>query len=538
MRRFLLFGGVISQVTPAVTLSASIQATSPGSLTESNLNTATVTVDLVNATYDGSLATSDFTLLGAPSGTTINSVSRTSGTRAVLTLAFNGTDFDVDATLSVRVETGGLASGGPLTTDSVTITAVSEVAASIQSTSPSPLTEANLSTATVVVDITGGTYASSPGASDFILATKPTGTTINSVAKNSSTRCTLTLAFNGTDFDSDLTLSVTVSQTALATGTGPATTSTVAVTAIVESASIQSTSPSPLTETNLNTATVTVDLVGLVYDNPITAADFSLPAKPSGTTIASVSRTSNTRAVLTLAFDGTDFDTNATLSVTVGTGALVSGGPFTTGTVSVTAVVEGGGLTELARYQPGTQPSTAIATFTLSADPFPASSPPGFSEYHKFQIVAGRGDGTGNNATLALVCTNAATDNPNFGLLSHEANDADWGFLWVIQDAIFFQATDFSPSLPSVAALSNGTNIEINAQWNPNGNVTAEVCLDGTTITSHALNYGSAFTSLAPNRSGFINQAPNGSGPVNSTPHFIDLYCSGLHNMVAMRAQV
>ena len=106
--------------------SAAISSTNPASLTESNLNTSTVTVTLTSATYKASLVTGDFSLNGAPTGTTISGVVRDSATQATLTLDFNGTDFDTNASMSVTVATAGLVSGGPLTTGTVTVTAVIE----------------------------------------------------------------------------------------------------------------------------------------------------------------------------------------------------------------------------------------------------------------------------------------------------------------------------------------------------------------------------------------------------------------------------
>ena len=106
------------------------------------------------------------------------------------------------------------------------------------------------------------------------------------------------------------------------------------------SAWITSTSPSSLTETNLDTATVTVVLSGGTYDASLVIGDFSLNGAPAGTTINSVVRDGDNQATLTLAFDATDFDTNASMSVTVQSTAMVAGGPATTATVTVTAVVE------------------------------------------------------------------------------------------------------------------------------------------------------------------------------------------------------
>ena len=113
-------------------LSAAITATNPASLTEGNLDAATVTVTLTDGTYNGSLVTGDFSLNGAPTVTTISGVVRDSATRAILTLAFDGTDFDSDASMSVTVATTALVTGGPLTTGTVTVTAVVEGGVSLQ----------------------------------------------------------------------------------------------------------------------------------------------------------------------------------------------------------------------------------------------------------------------------------------------------------------------------------------------------------------------------------------------------------------------
>jgi hypothetical protein len=235
---FLYEAGTLIAYKPgAGAVSAAITGTSPASLTESNLNGATVTVTITNGTYDASLFTTDFTLNGAPAGTTISGVARDSATQATLTLAFTGTDFDVNASMSVTVLQAALATGtGPATTGTVTVTAVVEVTASITGTSPASLTETNLNGATVTVTITNGTYDASLFTTDFTLNGAPAGTTISGVARDSATQATLTLAFTGTDFDVNASMSVTVLQAALATGTGPATTGTVTVTAVVECA--------------------------------------------------------------------------------------------------------------------------------------------------------------------------------------------------------------------------------------------------------------------------------------------------------------
>ena len=65
-----------------------------------------------------------FELSGAPTGTTVQSARRVSDTVAELTLAYNGTDFDTDASLAVRVLASGHAGTQNLLADAVTVTAV------------------------------------------------------------------------------------------------------------------------------------------------------------------------------------------------------------------------------------------------------------------------------------------------------------------------------------------------------------------------------------------------------------------------------
>ena len=216
------------------------------------------------------------------------------------------------------------------------------VSLAINSTNPSSLTESNLNTATVTVDLTDGTFDNPLAAGDFSLNGAPTGTTISAAAYVTATQATLTLAFDSTDFDTNASMSVTVLQTALVTGLAPATTGTVTVTAEVEATlAINSTNPGSLTETNLDTATVTVDLTDGTFNNPLAAGYFSLAGAPAGTTISAAAYVTATQATLTLAFDATDFDTNASMSVTALQTALLTGtGPATTGTVTVTAVIE------------------------------------------------------------------------------------------------------------------------------------------------------------------------------------------------------
>ena len=91
-------------------------ATSPVSLSEDNLNGATVTVKLANVTYVAGGA--ERFELTAPTGVSISSVSGggAGSTTATLTLAYDNTDFDAARTLAVKVKAAGHSGSNDLTT--------------------------------------------------------------------------------------------------------------------------------------------------------------------------------------------------------------------------------------------------------------------------------------------------------------------------------------------------------------------------------------------------------------------------------------
>lgn len=107
-----------------------------GTLSETNISGGTATVTLTGDMYAASLTTAGFTLNNAPSGVTLSGVTRTSGTVATLTFAYNNTDFDTSVTnFNVTVATSQLAtSASAITTNNITIAAVSETL------TPSPAT--------------------------------------------------------------------------------------------------------------------------------------------------------------------------------------------------------------------------------------------------------------------------------------------------------------------------------------------------------------------------------------------------------------
>ena len=128
-----------------------------GTLNERTLNSSTIALTLHgtgNEFADATLDKANFTLNEVPAGVTIGDITYNSTTTATITLAFDGTDFDVDSTnVSVTVAGAELILGNPLISNKLTITAVVETAPIV--TTNATITTNGLTTATWGGEVTG-----------------------------------------------------------------------------------------------------------------------------------------------------------------------------------------------------------------------------------------------------------------------------------------------------------------------------------------------------------------------------------------------
>ena len=339
----LRYGGpaLIAQV-PVTGGKESIVATTEAPLTEATLDESLVTLTLSEAIYERS----SFTLRGNVQATGINGVTigifgvdRVSDTQITVELAFDGTDFDTDATLTLIVEAGALAGyNGPALTTQISVTANAE---SIVATTAAPLTEATLHEGIVTLTLSGGTYErSSFKIKNAVTVSGIAGVTIGTfgVDRVSDTEITVELEYAG-NIDTDRALTFTVGAGAIVSYNGPAFTAQVSVTALTES--IVATTVVPLTEATLDESVVTLTLKGAKYERSI----WKIRGAVTVSGIAGVTmpwhqprRKSDTELTVELAFDGTDFDTDSRLTFTVDADAIVGyNGPALTTQITVTA---------------------------------------------------------------------------------------------------------------------------------------------------------------------------------------------------------
>ena len=212
------------------------------------------------------------------------------------------------------------------------------------STTEAPLTEAMLHESVVTLTLSGGVYDSNWNyVSQSVTVSGITGVTFrrHNVDRVSDTVVTVKLEFEG-DIDSDATLTFTVGAEAMANYNGPPFTVQIPVTANTES--VVASTTSPLTEATLHESVVTLTLSGRAYH--INWNYVSQGVTVSGITGVTfrrhnVDRVSDTVVTVKLEFDGTDFDTDATLTFTIGVEAIANyNGPPLTAQIPVTAIRE------------------------------------------------------------------------------------------------------------------------------------------------------------------------------------------------------
>ena len=209
----LTFG--IAVVTPT----AALAATSPATLTESNLNNATLTVKLTDTTFAAGVTASSFTLTTDVPGLTLGSVAPppSGATSTTLTLAYAGADFDTARTLSLTVKDAAHALAGDLTTGPVAVSPLIAVRVSPRNVSVNEAagsTDANKGTYEVVLE-------SAPAVSATVTATSadaavtldgdgsPLTTALTFTAQNWSTAQTVTATAAEDDDAADESVSVT-----------------------------------------------------------------------------------------------------------------------------------------------------------------------------------------------------------------------------------------------------------------------------------------------------------------------------------------
>ena len=367
---FILLTCSVQGISYGQTLTAS----TPEALTETNLNNSVVTLLLEGAAWADISKIRYAVAVSGIDGVTIKTERYKSGRRWVCTSGCgspvefgywtntyssrprvrrmsdtvlevpltNNSDFDTDATLTLTVKAAAIANyDGPALTAEVPVTSYKGVIVSVTS----PLTEATLDKSVVTLTLDGVIYESDVSKiRDAVTVSGITGVTVDTtkVQRLGDRKVTVELNFDGTDFDTNATLTFNVTAGAIANYTGDTFTAEIPVTAIKES--VEASVAAPLTESTLNESRITLILTGVAYESDVSKIrDAVTVSGINGVSANSskIQRLSDSKVTVELGFDGTDFDTNATLTFSVAAGAIANytGDAFTT-EISVTAYKE------------------------------------------------------------------------------------------------------------------------------------------------------------------------------------------------------
>lgn len=413
------YGNVTTFTTKAITATMSADQ----SLTEGNLDGRKLTVTLSGTTFKTPLNASDITLQNAPTGLTMSQVERTSNTEAVVTLSFDGTDFDSNHALGLTIAGTALASGLTLIASPTLPIVATNDPESITLSQLGDIWEGEENGKVIVVTLAGGTFAKTLTPSNWTVGNLPAGVSKGTVVRVDAKTVHITLNGNATSAYAGDIANVQVSLTtdeyddstgggALSANSGvvlkahqaPTVVTGVAIDVEAISASLSGevtsegtksvtergieyrksgagsytkvvapstglgsydigltglepntayeyrayatnaigtsygnvvtfttkdiaatmNSDQPLTEENLHGRKLTITLSGTTFKTPLNTSDFTLQNALKGLTISQVERTNDVEAIVTLSFDGTDFDSNHSLGLTVAGTALTS----------------------------------------------------------------------------------------------------------------------------------------------------------------------------------------------------------------------
>ena len=382
---------------PAITVSTSQP------LTEASLNGSVVTLTLSGGIYGHWADVRESVKVSGIAGVTVpwHVVERVNDTRVRLILKFDSTDFDADTILTFTVDAKAIANyDGPPLTAKIPVTAIQEESPTIAASSMSPLAETTLDGSVVTLTLNRSTYTRLEIFIENALTISDIedgAIGIHDVDRVSDTEVEVELTFNG-NIDTDSTLTFILTADAITNYEGPPLTAKIPVIAVTES--LTASTIVPLTETTLNASVVTLTLNGRAsYKSSaaikkaltisgiagVTIFDFSIDASDLSGISEDISEinaldfvgiepvsdinvylVSDTEVRVRLRYDGTNIDTDATLTFTLGADAIVNyEGPPLIAKIPVSASTESIEASSVFPLTKGTLNGN-IVTLTLS----------------------------------------------------------------------------------------------------------------------------------------------------------------------------
>lgn len=351
---------------PVTAVEESMTATTMEPLSEANLSGSVVTLTLSGRNFTDTWDIADALTFSGIEGILVprDGVERVSNTEVKVTLFYSG-NIDADGTFTLTVGADAITSYNKGFSFEFPVTAVEE---SIVVSTKTPLTEATLYGNSVVFTLNGRNFTWwTEDVQDVVTVSGIEGVTVGDEGfyTDNKSQVAVPLSFTG-DIHEDATLTLSVEAGAIA-GYNEAITVEFSVPAVEESLEISS--KFDLTEATLNGSEVILTLNGRSYMR----SSYYLRDELSVTGIEGVTvdrydvdLVSDNQMVVELSFDGTDFDTDGTLTFTVGADAIAGYGEALTIQIPVTAIMQSDATISISPNPIVSPPLSEQLTFSLS----------------------------------------------------------------------------------------------------------------------------------------------------------------------------
>ena len=325
-------GNALTATLPVTAAEESLEASTEAPLAETTLHGSVITLTLNGRQFIDWWTIGDAVSVSGIDGVTIDDVDRVSDTVVTVELEFAG-NMDADATFTLTVGADAIVGYDKPFIIQIPVTAAEE---SLEASTEAPLTETTLHGSVITLTLNGRRFAHGWDIEDAITVSGIESVTVkySGVRRLSDTEGTITLAFSG-NMDADATFTLTVGADAIV-GYDKPFIFQFPVTAVEES--LDASTEFPLTEATLDGSTITLSLRGRQFAERWRTAEGWSVSGIDGVTLGYRRPVSDTEIAVPLVFDGTDFDTDATLTFTIGADAIRGYNQDLTAEVPVTAI--------------------------------------------------------------------------------------------------------------------------------------------------------------------------------------------------------
>ena len=409
-------GNALTATVPVTALAESLETSTESPLTEATLHGNIITLTLAGRQFTDEWDIRNAVSLSGIEGVTAGffGVDRVSDTVVTIELEFDG-NIDTDGTLTLAVGADAIAGYNQDFTFQFPVTAVEESLEA--STEEAPLTEATLHGNIITLTLTGRQFADEWDIERALTVSGIEGLTVEGypgVQRVSDTVATVELTFSG-NIDTDSTLTLTVGADAISYNQDF--TFEFPVTSVEESLAV---STDFLTEATLDGSIITLALTGRRFADVWDIRDAVSVSGIDGVTVEEyigVERVSDTEARVNLTFDG-DFDTDATLTLTVGADAIAGYNQGVTTQFPVTAIQKSNATVSIS---PASVVSPDIGEeLTFSLNIAGGENVAGFQAVVSFEeflryVESANGDYLPADAFFESLATTHYTVDPSFG---------------------------------------------------------------------------------------------------------------------------